>query len=101
MAKNLEVMEIGSPKKRRMGTRTVAWATLVVAVSLFLVGTQLSRKVHAEVALRSKARAKAMETITEWQLVEDSTFSGVQRINGKLYSTYNRKAKKTKRACPT
>ena len=39
--------------------------------------------------------------ITDWQMVVDSTFSGVARRNGKLYSTYDRSQPVGKRACPT
>ncbi len=39
--------------------------------------------------------------ISEYQLVEDATFSGTVRKWGELYSTYDRAAPKGKMACPT
>lgn len=39
--------------------------------------------------------------VTEKQLNIDATFGGVERRDGKLYSTYNRLESHGKRACPT
>ena len=39
--------------------------------------------------------------ISEYQLVEDATFSGTIRKWGQLFSTYDRAAPKGKMACPT
>ncbi len=39
--------------------------------------------------------------ISEYQLVEDATFSGTVRKWGDLFSTYDRTVPKGKMACPT
>lgn len=39
--------------------------------------------------------------IPERQVVIDTTFSGIIRKNGKLYSTYDRSVKLGRQACPT
>jgi len=39
--------------------------------------------------------------ISEYQLVEDATFSGTIRRWGALYGAYDRSAPKVKMACPT
>jgi hypothetical protein len=39
--------------------------------------------------------------ISEYQLVEDATFSGTIRKWGRLFSTYDRTVPKGKMACPT
>jgi hypothetical protein len=39
--------------------------------------------------------------ISDRQLVMDATFGGVERRDGRLFSTYDRSAPGGKRACPT
>lgn len=41
------------------------------------------------------------DKVSERQLVVDSTFTGVERRNGRLFSTYDRTVERGKRACPT
>ncbi|MBI4881191.1 MAG: hypothetical protein HY812_16265 [Planctomycetes bacterium] len=41
------------------------------------------------------------DQISEAQLAIDATFTGVTRKEGGLYSTYDRSAPRSKRACPT
>lgn len=45
--------------------------------------------------------ARTRRRITESQLNIDATFGGVERRDGKLYSTYDRLAVRGKRACLT
>ena len=39
--------------------------------------------------------------LSDRQLVEDATFTGVARIGPKLFSTYDRSQPRGKKACPT
>lgn len=41
------------------------------------------------------------ETISDREMIEDATWAGVTRRKGRLYSTYDRSAPPTNRACPT
>jgi len=83
--------------------KILSW-TLLTASILFLIWGfvrghevyDLADEVDAAIGLVSTS------TISERQLVIDSTFSGVQRKEGELWSTYDRTAERTgKQACPT
>lgn len=79
--------------------KAIAGFLLVVGAALLVIGAQQTRKVY-----KAEVRGYGVEVfdmVSEFELVEDATFSGVERDEGKLYSTYDRTAGKTKRACPT
>ncbi len=71
----------------------------IVAATFLVAGSYREHKVYnkseQEFGLRNYT------DISEYQLVEDATFSGTIRKWGELYSTYDRTAPKGKMACPT
>lgn len=80
--------------------RTIITALVfLITIGFLIVGMTRTHKVYdpdfREFAL------DIHEIITERQLVIDATFSGTQRQEGKLYSTYDRSEDIGKRACPT
>ncbi len=73
---------------------------LILAVGLFLVGSRRAHKAYD--ADSGGFGILTYHRISERQLVEDATFSGVMPKDGRLVSTYDRSAPKLgKRACPT
>jgi hypothetical protein len=77
----------------------VAIILLLLACAFLLAGAVLRHKVYDSVA--DDFGIPAFLRISERQLVIDSTFSGVERKNGRLYSTYDRSQPRAKRSCPT
>lgn len=71
----------------------------LIAVIFLLAGSFREYKVYdnpqQEFGLRNYTH------ISEYQLVEDATFSGTIRKGADLFSTYNRAEPKGKMACPT
>jgi hypothetical protein len=71
----------------------------LLAVGFLVAGNYREHKVYdksdKEYGLRTYT------DISEYQLVEDATFSGTIRKWGELFSTYDRAAPKGKMACPT
>jgi hypothetical protein len=71
----------------------------LIAVMMLIAGSFREHKVYdnpkQEYGLRNYIY------ISEYQLVEDATFSGTIRRDADLYSTYNRAEPKGKMACPT
>ena len=88
------------------GNRYLAGGLIVIAAALLVASTQVSWTVWDEkrykvVKQGSNLPFGAEQTISEYKLVEDATFSGVEAIDGILYSTYDRTKKQGKVACPT
>ncbi len=85
--------------RRETKERIVAAFLLAAAVLLLLAGGMRTHQVYdestEEYGLRSFTR------ISDAELVEDATFSGVERLDGRLYSTYDRSEPRGRRACPT
>ena len=79
--------------------RILAGVVLAVAMSLVIIGTVRSHKAYD--AETEEFGIVAFTRISDRQLVEDATFSGVLRKGDRLYSTYDRAVPKGKRACPT
>lgn len=79
--------------------KVIACILLVVGAASLVIGAQHSRTVYKKEAL--EYGIDLFDSVSEFELVEDATFSGVEQVDGKLYSTYDRSAGKTKRACPT
>ncbi len=71
----------------------------LIALALLAAGSVREHKVYerpeAQFGLRD------FTNISEYQLIEDATFSGTIRKGDELFSTYNRAAPKGKMACPT
>ena len=88
-----------SERRERLRKR-LGIALLILAVGLFLIGARRSHKAYdADLA---GFGIMTYQRISERQLVEDATFSGVMPEGGRLVSTYDRAAPKLgKRACPT
>jgi len=73
---------------------------LVLFVAFLVAGG--GRKLRAYEEATDEFGILTFNKISEAELVEDSTFAGVVRKEGRLVSTYDRSApKEGKRACPT
>ena len=72
---------------------------LVVALAFLVVGNVRVHKVYDADA--EEWGLVAFVKISERELVEDATFTGVVRRAEKLYSTYDRTQPRGKRLCPT
>lgn len=83
----------------KLPRRATAIVLVVLAVTLVAVGRTRKERVYElgtdEFGLQTFIRVSGP------QLVEDATFGGVIRKDGKLYSAYNRLGTAGKRACPT
>jgi hypothetical protein len=79
--------------------RILAGIGLAVAMSLVVIGAVISHKAYDPGT--EEFGIVAFTRISDRQLVEDATFSGVLRKGDRLYSTYDRAVPKGKRACPT
>lgn len=79
--------------------RAAAVSVLVVAAALIAWGARVSHKVYE--AEEDEFGLRVFHRISEKQLVEDATFSGVVRRSARLYTTYDRSEPRGKRPCPT
>ena len=79
--------------------KSLAIGALLIAVAFLIIGNLRVHKVYD--ADTEQFGIQAFHKISERQLVEDATFSGVLRKGLKLYSTYDRSQAGGKRACPT
>ncbi|HOW98366.1 MAG TPA: hypothetical protein P5567_07035 [Kiritimatiellia bacterium] len=79
--------------------KAAGWTALAAALVLVGIGWFRSHKVYA--ADSEEYGILVFERITDRQLVEDATFSGVLRREGRLFSTYDRSQVRGKQACPT
>jgi len=84
--------------KNPVGQRLVSASGLIVALVLLVVGSRQEHKVYDANSL--KVGLIKYETISEFALVIDATFSGV-RGGDRLTSTYDRSVTRGKRSCPT
>lgn len=71
----------------------------LIAAAFLIAGSYREHKVYDK--SEQEFGLRKYTDISEYQLVEDATFSGTIRKWGELYSTYNRTAPKGKMACPT
>lgn len=88
------------------GNKYLAGGLLIVAAALLIAGSQISWTVWDEkrynvVKQGSNLPFGAEQIISDYKLIEDATFSGVEAIDGELYSNYDRTKKQGKKACPT
>jgi hypothetical protein len=72
---------------------------LVVALAFLVVGNVRVHEVYDAEA--EEWGLVAFVKISERELIEDATFTGVVRKAEKLYSTYDRTQPRGKRLCPT
>lgn len=83
------------PEKRKI----LSWTVLLTGVVLVVVGC--FRTVELYTWRSRHRRVKRTERITEFQFVEDTTFGGLLRKNGLLYTNYDRTIRGGKKPCPT
>lgn len=76
-----------------------AVAVLIAAFVLLILGIFCTRKVYD--AQTEAVGVVAFIKLSDRNLVVDATFTGVERRNGRLYSTYDRSQPRGKQACPT
>ena len=74
-------------------------AVLLVAIVLIGAGVLRQHKVYD--ADSADFGMLMFHRIREWDLIVDTTFTGIVRQDGKLHATYDRSAPRSKRACPT
>ncbi len=79
--------------------RVITIVALLAAVAMLCIGGFRRHKVYDADA--AEFGIAAFDRITDRQLVEDATFGGVARQEGRLYSTYDRTVERGKKACPT
>ena len=79
--------------------KPLAITALIGALALLIVANVQVHKVYDADA--EEWGLVAFVKISERELVEDATFTGVVRRADKLYSTYDRAAPRGKRRCPT
>lgn len=93
------------PRKKSFlkGNKFVAISLIVLALACVGWGLQSSHEVFAQKSQIDSGGVflTMFQEISEIELTEDSTFSGVESYKGKLLSTYDRSQPKTKQACPT
>lgn len=79
-----------------------AAALLVAAGAMLVAGIAYKRRIYDQDDAFKEFGLLTFSRVTDIDLAEDATFTGVIRKEGKLYSTYDRMAPpRGKRACPT
>lgn len=84
--------------------KAIGAAGLAAAIALLALGAAAKRDVfilNAESIGKEFGLPPPFESLSDLQVVIDSTFTGIVRKDGKLHSTYDRAMVLTKRACPT
>jgi len=84
---------------RNIAEKLAAALLLVAALALIGFGAWRIHKVYDPVT--EEFGIVAFQRISERELVVDSTFGGVRRDKGLLYTTYDRTQPRGKQACPT
>ena len=74
---------------------------LLLLLSVVLLGVGAFRRRDVYDPESEKRGVDLCDPVSDRQMTIDATFSGVERRNGRLYSTYDRTVKRAKRACPT
>ena len=72
---------------------------LILSIIILVAGYLQTYKVFDEEM--NEFNIPVFYKVSEKELIIDSTFGGVTRKNSKLYTTYNRNIKQSKRPCPT
>jgi len=81
--------------------KIIASALLLAALVMLGVGAARTHKIFDEKDAFADFGMVTFARISDRELVEDATFTGVMQKDGKLYSTYDRSAPRGKRMCPT
>lgn len=79
--------------------KTLTVIAVIAALVMLLVGGRRTHKVYADEA--DEFGLITFQRISEREIIEDATFSGVRREGKKLITTYDRSAPQAKRSCPT
>lgn len=79
--------------------KVTAVVLLAIAIALMVVGSVRKRKVYDSDA--GEFGILTYHRLDDWQLVVETTFTGVARKGKRLYSTYDKTEPRAKRACPT
>jgi hypothetical protein len=74
---------------------------MLVAIGLIVLGATRSYKAYDDDEVAKAFGIFSYQDVSDRQLTIDSTFAGVVRRDGKLFSTYNRAEGGAKRPCPT
>ena len=78
---------------------SMAVGVLIAAVILVAAGAGRRHRVYE--AVPDEFGLRIFHRVNEAGLIEDSTFGGVVRRDGRLLTTYDRAAPRGKRSCPT
>jgi len=81
--------------------KSIAAILLLMAIALLTVGAMRSHKVYDDDEVAAEFGIFTHQTISDVQMVIDTTFTGVTYRDGRLFSTYDRTEQRGKRACPT
>ncbi len=84
---------------RNIMEKLAAAVLLMAALALIGFGAWRTHKVYDPVT--EEFGIVAFQRISDRELVVDSTFGGVRRDKGLLYTTYDRTQPRGKQACPT
>ena len=85
--------------KTRWIRAAIGGLLLVVAVVLLTAGAMREHKVYDPSS--ADFGVLTFERISDLDLVIDTTFGGVKRLEDKLITTYDRSEDRGKRSCPT
>jgi hypothetical protein len=88
-------------KSNGITQKTIAGILLLAAVAMLAVGAMRTHTVYDDDEVAAEFGIYTHQTISDAQMVIDTTFTGVTRRGDKLFSTYDRSEKAGKRACPT
>ncbi len=84
---------------RAIAERIAAVILGLLALSLIAVGAVRAHKIYDPET--EEFGIVAFIKVTDKDLVVDTTFGGVTKTDGRLYSTYDRTQPRGKKACPT
>jgi len=84
---------------RKRGRRSGTVALLLLALGFLAVGAGRTHQVLSTEV--EDFGVPTYERIPDWQMIIDTTFSGVIRDGAELYSTYDRSQPRSKKKCPT
>jgi hypothetical protein len=88
-------------KSNNIVQKSIAGILLLVAVAMLTVGAMRTHTVYDDDEVAAEFGIFTPQTISEAEMVIDTTFTGVTYRDGRLFSTYDRTEKGGKRACPT
>ena len=74
---------------------------MLLAIGLIVLGATRSYKAYDDDEIAEAFGIFSYQTVSDRELIVDSTFAGVVLRDGTLFSTYDRAEGGAKRACPT